>query len=431
MPRKKVEVDQNQKLTAYTVYTAKDEIDRNFGEVRLYTANWDSRGRRLKYYFDNHHVQYSYHDINNSENYKAVMDAAKKHGIKEEDIELPYVVMPTKDAFNPSIKEIEETLLIEDTQARELFDVVVVGGGVSGYYAALDCARLGYKTILLERNVLLGTLAALPTVHSLSSRGDLIEGDELANMLREQIDAESDVVVVEGVFAKRLKTLGNLLEISTDGAIYRTKSVILATGAEYSILSLPGELEFFNRGIYYDIDANIARSKGKDVIIAGVGNPLLLNALKLSEYAGHVTAINIGKKIDADILIKNRLKKSNVTFVESGKVMEFRGNITLEAIKYVNNDNSRTYIIEAGAAFITLPNKYDNRWLSNVLELDERGRVLSKNYSTQMKGVFITGDAKTGKNSAFTFSRLQGAIGSQKVQEFLEKWDENHGVNHF
>ena len=431
MPRKKVQVDKNQKLTAYTVYTAKDEIDRNFGEVRLYSAEWDLRGKKLKNYFDNHHVQYSYHNVDSDENRKAVMEAAKAKGIKDEDIELPYVVMPSKDSFNPTIKEIEETLLIEDTQARELFDVVIVGGGVSGYYSALDCARLGYKTILLEKNILLGTLSALPTVQSLSSHGEMVEGSELANMLREQIENETDIVVVEGVFAKRLKQLGNLLEISTDGAIYRTKAVILATGAEYSILNIPGELEFLNRGVYYDVDTNIARSKGKDVAIAGVGEELLLNAIKLSENAGHVTAINIGKTIELSSLMMKRIKESNITYVESGRIMEFRGNITLEAIKYVNNENNRTYIAEAAATYIVLPNRYDNRWLSNVLEIDAKGKVLSKDYETNMPGVYIVGDAATGNNSAFTFSRLQGAIGSHKAQEYLEDWDENHGISHF
>jgi len=430
MPRKKVQVDKNQKLTDYTVYTAKDEIDRNFGEIKFYSASWDASGRRLKYYFDNHHVQYSYYDVDNEENYKAVVDAAARQGISEAEITLPYVVLPKQDVFNPTIKDIEESLLIEDTQARELFDVVIVGGGVSGYYAALDCARLGHKVILLERNIILGTLSALPTVQSLSSHGEMVEGHDLATMLREQIEAESSVVVVEGVFAKRLKYLGNLLEVSTDGAIYRTKSVIIATGAEYSILNVPGETDFLNRGVYYDIDTNSARVKGKDVIIVGAREELMINALKLSEDASHVTAINIGKPVQLNSALQKKIVDAGISVVSKGKITEFRGNITLEAVKYVNNENNRTYVTEANAAFVILPNRYDNRWLSNVLELDNSGRVVSEDYKTGMQGVFVVGDAYTGKNSAFTFSRLQGAFGASKVQEFLSSWDESHGINH-
>jgi hypothetical protein len=203
MPRKKVVVDKNQKLSAYTVYTAKDEIDRDFGQVTLYTARYDEEGKKLSRYFDNHHVFYKLRYIEDNDVVSELNSLFEN--TKIENHEIPTVVIGGKTLVRPSVNEIEKLLMIEDTQARELYDVVIVGAGVTGISAALTAHMRGLRTLVIERTRILNSLESKPIVQTEIDHPQGIEGQDLAFRLRDAMEDRQEVVLVEGVFAKEVK----------------------------------------------------------------------------------------------------------------------------------------------------------------------------------------------------------------------------------
>ena len=421
MPRKKIAVDQNQKLSAYTVYTAKDEIDRNFGKVLLYTAEYDKEGKRIARYFDNHHVDYNIHHAEHPEVRVECERLLQKAG-KKDSYKIPIVVIDENILVNPTINELEKALMIENTQARELYDVVIVGAGVTGVSAALTAHMRGLRTLVIERTRMLSSLESKPLVQTLIDHPQGIEGQDVAFRLRDAIEERDELVFVEGVFAKRLKKLGNLYEVSTDGAIYRTKSVILSLGSSVNSFGIIGENEFVGRGVFLDPMSDARYARDKSVVIIGLDEYAYHSALEVSKYASHITVFRAPKMEEPDNFLLQKLKDKNISVIGPARILEFRGNVQLESIKYVNTDTGKTYMIDCQAAFLIGKNSHDTRWLAPVLDLEKDGRIItSDRYQTNLKGVFAGGDCITEYPVSVRVSQLDGAALAERARSFVEK----------
>lgn len=425
MPRKK-QTPVDTTLSNYTVYTARDEVDRNFGLVELYSARWCRHGEELRRYLDNHHVIHTYFDCEDEANAKKAHELADEHRFRfktdHSDHALPVVRIKDRTFVRPTIAELEKVLLIEDTQARELFDVVIVGGGVSGTSAARDCARLGMKTILLERNIILGKLGDLPWIAHTPAFPEGIEGRELAMHMRLDLEDNSEAVVVEGVNVKRLKRIGGLFEISTDGAIYRTKSVVLATGAMPTLLGAAGERSAHHRGIYYDLEHDADSGKGKRCVIVGADDETYRLALRID--ASELVIIDPRKEPSIPPVLHEELSVRGVVLQNECRVLEIRREgLELEAIKFVNEQSHKTYIREVDVAFVRLPNRFETRWLAPAINLDDTGRILSEELTSSWPGVFAIGDCTRRTDLAPEVSEHEGSVAAHLVRRFLHAWN--------
>ncbi|MFT4309807.1 MAG: NAD(P)/FAD-dependent oxidoreductase [Candidatus Woesearchaeota archaeon] len=425
MPRKKISVDKNQKLSAYTVYTAKDEIDRDFGKVVLYTAPYDVEGHKIARYFDNHHVEYSIRSAEYPDIRVECESLLEKAGLKG-SYDLPILLIDNRIIVRPKISDIEKALMIEDTQARELYDVVIIGAGVTGVSAALTANMRRLRTLVIERTRMLSSLESRPMVQTLIDYPEGVEGQDIAYRLREAIEARDDIVLVEGVFAKRLKELGNLYEVSTDGAIYRTKSVILALGASSSRYGIIGEEEFLGRGVYTDPGSEAKYSIEKSAVIIGNDEYAYHSAIRVSKYANHVTVFRHPRMARPDSFLEKKLKEHSISLIEPARIIEMRGNIGLESIKYVNTETGRTYLVDCSAAYVIGHNIHDTRWLSPVMDLDGDGRIITKDqYNTVFKGVFAGGDCTRKYAASLRISQLDGAAMAERARSYIESWNMN------
>ena len=424
MPRKK-QTPLDTTLSNYTVYTARDEVDRDFGTVELYSTLWCRHGEEIRRYLDNHHVIHTYYDCDDEHHAERAAKIASDHKFRfktdHADHALPVVRIKDRTFVRPTIAELEKVLLIEDTQARELFDVVIIGGGVSGATAARHCALLGLKTILLERNIILGKLADLPWIAHTASFPDGIEGRELAMHMRLDLEENSSAIIVEGVNVKRLKRIGGLFEVSTDGAIYRTRSVILATGANPTILGAAGERGAYHRGIYYDLEHDRDAARGRRVVVIGADDETYRLALRLE--ATELSIIDLRPKTDLAPVLTEELAAREVTAQNNSRILEMRSSATaLEAIKYVNEATHKTYIRETDVAFVRLPNRFETRWLAPAINLDDTGRILSDSFRTTWDGVFAIGDCTRRTDLTPHASEHEGAVAAHFAQRFLASW---------
>jgi len=424
MPRKK-QTPVDTTLSNYTVYTARDEVDRDFGTVELYSAPWCRHGEKLKRYLDNHHVIHTYYDCDDPQNARRASALAEEHRFRfkteQSENALPVVRIKDRTFVRPTIAELEKVLLIEDTQARELFDVVIVGGGVSGTTAARHCALLGLKTILLERNIVLGKLGDLPWIAHTASFPEGIEGRELAMHIRLDLEENSSAVVVEGVNVKRLKRIGGLFEVSTDGAIYRTRSVVLATGADPMLLNAAGERAAHHRGIYYDLEHDGGAARGRRTIVIGADDDMYRCALHLD--ASELMMIDLRSQATIAPALAEELSRREVSIQSHCRILEVRSSgVRLEAIKYVNEQSHKTYVREVEVALVRLANRFDTRWLAPAINLDDTGRILAEGFVTSWDGVFAIGDCARRTDLTPEASEHEGAVVSHFVDRFLEKW---------
>ncbi len=421
MPRKKVDT-KNKTLKDYTVFTAKDEIERDFGKIFLFSTKYDLEGKKIKRHFENHHVIYSYYDLEKEENKKKLEELFKKNKYEYEEYKniTPIVIInEEKILVQPKIEEINKALLIEDTQARELYDLIIVGGGISGFFTALHSELLGLKTIIIEEKTLLYRLENIPYVYFLSYN-DGLEGRELS--LRLNYDFEkTNIKLIEGSYAKRLKKLGDLYEVSTEGAIYRSKTVLLALGAKYLKLNVFGEQKFYNKGLYYS-DEYYNHAKDKEIGIAGVGKKIYEDALLLSEKAKKITLFDLNKEeTKLSSIMKKKLEEKNIRILKNIKILEFRGEEYLEEVKYHDYEKNKNYILPFNSFFVILKNEHENQWLKTIIELEE-GKIKTKNYETNLKGVFAIGNCTKDYYKEYKTALQESGYIIKKIQHYLKEW---------
>ncbi len=427
MPRKKVDT-KNKTLKEYTVFTAKDEIERDFGRILLFSTKYDIEGKKIKRHFENHHVLYEYYNLEKEENKKILEEKIKKNKLKYEDYKnkIPIVIINEKILVQPTIKELNKTLLIEDTQARELYDLIIVGGGLSGFFTALNASILGLKTIIIEQKTLLYRLENIPWINFISYNEGL-EGRELSLRLNYDFETYNDIKLIEGSYAKRLKKIGDLYEVSTEGAIYRSKTVVLSTGAEYQRLNIFGENTFYNKKLYYSdeyytiIKTNDLEEE-KIIGIAGEGIKIYEDALLLSEKTKNIVLFDLNQNTKISGLMKKKLEEKNIKVLKNIKLLEFRGKNYLEEIKYHDFEKNKNYILKFDYFFVILKNLHtNNSWLKPVLKLKE-GKIIVEDYETNLKGVYAIGNCIKDYYKEYKTTLQESGYIIKKINFFLKEW---------
>ena len=227
---------------------------------------------------------------------------------------------------------------------KEPFDVLVVGGGPAGASAAIYAARKGIRTgIVAERfgGQIMDTLGIENFIGT-----KYTEGPKLAASLEEHVN-EYDIDVMNLQRAKRLEKK-DLIEIELEnGAVLKSKTVILSTGARWRNVGVPGEAEFKNKGVAYCPHCDGPLFAGKDVAVIGGGNSGIEAAIDLAGIVKHVTVLEFLPELKADSVLQERLYSlPNVTVIKNAQTKEITGTDKVNGISYIDRETEETHHIE-------------------------------------------------------------------------------------
>src|SRR5690625_2549867 len=253
-----------------------------------------------------------------------------------------------------------------DFEDKDPFDVLVVGGGPGGASAAIYSARKGIRTgIVAERfgGQILDT-AAIENFISVKRT----EGPKLAANLEEHVkDYEIDVMNLQR--ATRLEKK-DLIEIELEnGAVLKSKSVILSTGASWRKVGIPGEDEFRNKGVAYCPHCDGPLFEGKHVAVIGGGNSGIEAAIDLAGIVKHVTVLEFLPELKADSVLQERLHSlSNVTVVTNAQTTEITGKDSVYGISYIERDTETERHIELEGVFVQIGLVPNTAWLDGIVE---------------------------------------------------------------
>lgn len=285
----------------------------------------------------------------------------------------------------------------EKLSAKEPFEVLVVGGGPAGVGAAIYTARKGFSTgIAAERfgGQLHDTLGIenLPgTVYT--------EGPKLAGELERHV-GEYDIDVMNLSKAVKLVPAAekggfHTLELGNGGTL-KARSLILATGARWRNLGVPGEAEYRNKGVAYCPHCDGPLFKGKRIAVVGGGNSGVEAAIDLAKIVGHVTLIEYDDKLRADEILQAKLRSlSNVEIVTSGQTTEITGeNGKVSALRLKDRASGDERTVELEGVFIQIGLVPNTEWLKDSgLELTKFGEIATDEEGrTNLPGVFGAGD---------------------------------------
>ncbi|TXI43452.1 alkyl hydroperoxide reductase subunit F [Methylophilus sp.] len=291
----------------------------------------------------------------------------------------------------------------EKLNAKDAFDVLVVGGGPAGASAAIYAARKGIRTgIVADRFG--GQVNDTLAIENFISVKET-EGPKLVAALEEHVKTyDVDIMPLQRAVgltepAKTDNKHAGLIEVKLEnGATLRSKSVILATGARWKNLNVPGEVEYKNKGVAYCPHCDGPLFKGKHVAVIGGGNSGVEAAIDLAGVVGHVTLLQFDTELKADAVLQRKLRSlQNVTILTSAQTSEITGDGTrVNGLTYIDRVSGESKHVALEGVFIQIGLVPNSDWLKGTLDLSKYGEIEINNHNaTSLPGVFAAGDVTT------------------------------------
>ena len=306
-----------------------------------------------------------------------------------------------------------------DTKTHE---VVIIGAGPAALSAAIYTTREDIETVLFERGVIGGLAAITDMIDNYPGFPEGVEGLKLADDLRQQAERFGAVIELGEVTAihdegeyKRLET--------TDGDVL-ARAVLIATGSDYKKLGIPGEAEYYARGVHYCATCDGAFYRDKRLVVVGGGNSAVQEALFLTRFASHIDLLVRSEFRASDVLVKELEKYADkITVHLQTTTDEIVADETGKVIKVVGTQNGQKVDFETDGVFVFVGLLPNSQFLVNTdIELDEVGFVkTNEDLQTSISGVFAAGDIRSGATMQVASAVGEGATAALKIREYLER----------
>jgi thioredoxin reductase (NADPH) len=308
------------------------------------------------------------------------------------------------------------------TPDEKIHDVVMIGAGPSALAAAVYTTREDIETILYEKGVIGGLAAVTDKVDNYPGFPEGIEGLKLAEQLQAQAERFGAVIRFGEVNSIATEADYSVLDTS-DGPI-KARAVLIATGSDYKKIGVPGEKEFYGRGVHYCATCDGAFYRDKRLVVVGGGNSAIQEAMFLTRFATHI-----------DLLVRSTIKASEVlqheldTYVQSGKIT-IHLNTSTDGI--VAEDNKVTRVIgttnggkvefATDGVFVFVGLLPNTQFLASTkVELDAVGFIKTdQRLMTAMPGVFASGDVRSGATMQIASAVGDGATAALNIREYLD-----------
>jgi len=351
--------------------------------------------------------------------------AAYKSEVESKNIMAVPTVYLNGESFGSGRMTLEEILakMGSGTDASEFadkepFDVLVVGGGPAGASAAIYTARKGIRTGVVAERFGGQVLDTMSIENFISVKAT--EGPKLAASLEEHVK-EYDIDVMNLQRAKRLEKK-DLFELELEnGAVLKSKTVILSTGARWRNVNVPGEQEFKNKGVAYCPHCDGPLFEGKDVAVIGGGNSGIEAAIDLAGIVNHVTVLEFAPELKADEVLQKRLYSlPNVTVVKNAQTKEITGDQSVNGITYVDRETGEEKHVELQGVFVQIGLVPNTEWLEGTVERNRMGEIIvDKHGATSVPGLFAAGDCTDSAYNQIIISMGSGATAALGAFDYL------------
>ncbi|WIV20727.1 alkyl hydroperoxide reductase subunit F [Paenibacillus polygoni] len=351
--------------------------------------------------------------------------AAFKEEVESKDIMAVPTVFLNGESFGSGRMTLEEILAkvgstpdASEFNNKEPYDVLVVGGGPAGASAAIYAARKGIRTGIIAERFGGQIMDTLGIENFISVKHT--EGPKLAASLEEHVK-EYDIDLMNLQRAKRLEKK-DLIEIELEnGAVVKSKTVILSTGARWRNVGVPGEAEFKNKGVAYCPHCDGPLFEGKHVAVIGGGNSGIEAAIDLAGIVKHVTVLEFMPELKADSVLQERLYSlPNVTVLKNVQTKEITGTDKVNGISYIERDTGTVQHIELQGVFVQIGLVPNTDWLGDTIERTRMGEIIvDKHGATSLPGVFAAGDCTDSAYKQIIISMGSGATASLGAFDYL------------
>ena len=302
---------------------------------------------------------------------------------------------------------------------KNIYDMIIIGGGPGGYTAALYAARAGLKTLVLEKLSAGGQMALSHKIDNYPGFPGGVDGFTLAMDMQagaERFGAETELAEVTALHLDR-----PIKEIITSEGIFLAKTVVIATGASPRMLNVPGEQALMGRGVHYCAACDGMFHKGKTVVVVGGGNSAAAEALVLSRIARKVIVIHRRDTLRATKVYHEPLKNAeNVEFLWNSAVTGLISDGKLTGLKVKDLISGAESEVPCDGLFVSIGRVPASGLVKGILDLDDGGYIIADESTvTSLPGVFAVGDVRTKALRQVVTAVADGAMAAHAAEEYL------------
>jgi thioredoxin reductase (NADPH) len=399
---------------------------------------WSLSSHQVKDFLTRHQIPYQWLDIEKDSNARQLVE-----GISSKVTKLPVVFFPDgKTLVQPDLKELAEKVGLQTRAALPFYDIVVVGSGPAGLASAVYAGSEGYRCLVIERAAPGGQAGSSPKIENYLGFPTGISGDDLTRRAVSQAK-RFGVEILSAQEAKQVfvKDTYRIVKLS-DGTEVSCHALLIATGASFHTLKMPGAAELTGAGIYYGAAYTEAMNyKDQDVFVVGGANSAAQGAIYLSQFARNVRVLIRGHHPTASKYLVDALEQNpKIELMCSTDLVEVRGKNTLEQIIVKNTDTNTIQTFEASAMFVFIGVRPQSQLVADLVKRSDKGYIFTgadlmldkkppQGWSlerdpflleTSIPGIFAAGDVRFGTNHRVASAVGEGAIAFALMKEYLK-----------
>lgn len=304
-----------------------------------------------------------------------------------------------------------------------MHDVIMIGAGPTSLAAAVYTSREDIDTLIFEKGIIGGLAAITDMVDNYPGFEEGVEGLVLAEKLQKQ--AERFGAKIELGEVQSVKKVDDVFILQTTSGEMKSKTVLIGTGSEWKKIGIPGEVEFYGRGVHNCATCDGAFYRDKKLVVVGGGNSSAQEALFLTKFASHIDVLIRGDKWKAsDVLVQEVEKNEKITVhfkTTTEEIVGTDGKVTSVKAKKEGKDTE----FKVDGVFVFIGLKPVTYFLEGSgVELDDYGFVkTNKKLETNVEGLFCAGDVRSGATMQIASAVGEGASAALSIREYLENYD--------
>jgi thioredoxin reductase (NADPH) len=385
-------------------------------EIIVYSTVWCPDCKRAKQFFGEQRIAYTNVDI---EQDKKAMSFVEKinNGMRI----IPTIIFPDGEILvEPSNAQLAAKLGLSTKAQFKYYDAIVIGSGPAGLTAAQYLAREGKKILVVEKAGLGGQAGITQVIENFPGFDEGISGAEFAERLGRQA-RKFGVEILQAQEVKKVNREGQYLCVETgDGESYGGKAVLLATGASYRRLDIPGEENLIGINVHFCATCDGAFYKDKKVLVIGGGNSGFEEGLFLTNYAKQVDIVEFLPEVRASQILREKVAfTENMRVTVNHAVKELRGKNKLEAVIVEDRGTGEIKEWEYDGVFVFIGLTPNSGLLKGKADLDKQGFIETDYMQSSIEGVFAAGDVRAGSTKQAASAAGEGASAAIAIREYL------------
>lgn len=405
--------------------------------IRLAGTLWSSASHNTRDFLTRNLIPYQWLDVEKDAKVRALVEE-----YNQGELRIPTLFFPDGSVMvEPNLRELAEKVGLKTRASLPYYDLIIIGSGPAGLSAAVYASSEGLSTLAIERGTPGGQAGSSPKIDNYLGFPNGISGNELARRAMTQARRlGAEILTAQEVTHISLQDPYRIVRLS-DNTEISCRAVLLATGASFHMLRMPGAAALSGAGVYYGAAYTEARSyKDQDVFVVGGANSAAQGALYLSRFARKVNLIVRGELSAAQYLADELRQNEKIDIYLNTDLIEVHGEGKLEEIVVKNNRTDELQTLKGAAMFVFIGVRPQSQFVADLVARAEKGYVLTgpdllvegkrpANWpldrdpyllETSVPGIFAAGDVRYGTTHRVSAATSEGGLAVALIRQYLK-----------